>query len=155
MILTRFASLCFAVAIGQDRFAEPLVEGRLGTEEAGHQEVEQAPQLEDVVLDRSPREDETMYGLDTLDGLRQLGLRVLDDVTFIEDAVVPVDVLQARNVVPDDLIRSDHNVVGLELGQELVPFTRVPGVEDWLQVLRVLQDLIVPMTRERRWAHDE
>lgn len=155
MILTRFASLRFTVTIGKDGLAETLVEGRLGTEEAGHQEVEEAPQLEDVVLYRSTGKDETVHSLDALDGLRQLGLRVLDDVTFIEDAVVPVDVLQARDVVPDDLIRSNHDIVGLQLGQELVPFTRVPGVEDRLQVLRVLQDLIVPMTRERRWAHDE
>ncbi len=113
---TCFASLRFAITVGENRLAEALIEGRLGTEEAGHQKVEETPQLQDIVLDRSAGEDETMYSLDALDGLRQLSLRILDDMTFIEDAVMPVDILQARNVVPDDLVRCDHDVVGLELG---------------------------------------
>ena len=96
-----------------------------------------------------------MDSLDLLDCLGQLRLRILDDVAFIEDAVVPADVLQTVDIVPDDLVGCDHYVVGLELREELVTFPGVPGVEDWAQVLGVLEDLIVPVTSQSGRTDDE
>ena len=90
-----------------------------------------------------------------LNGLRKLRLRILDDVAFIKNAVMPVHVLEAVDIVPNDLVRGDHDVVGFELRQELVSLSRIAGVEHGTQVLGVLEDLVVPVARQRRRADDE
>ena len=96
-----------------------------------------------------------MIGTNSLDSLSQLSLRILDDVAFIEDAVVPADVLQTVDIVPDDLVGCDHYVVGLELREEFVTFPGVPGVEDRSKVLGILEDLVVPVSSKRRRADDQ
>ena len=56
-LLTRFAILRLAVTIRQDWLTEPLVELRFAAKESRHQEVEQTPQLEDVVLNGRARQN--------------------------------------------------------------------------------------------------
>ena len=96
-----------------------------------------------------------MDGSNLLHGLGQLRLCVLDDVTFIENAIVPVHVLEAADVVPNDFVRGHYHVIRLQLREQLVPFSRVSGVEHRLQVLRVLKDLVVPVASESGRADDE
>ncbi len=62
----------FGVTAGQNGSTVVLVEGLLSAEEARHEEVEEGPELKDIVLDGSTREDETVVGLDELHGLGKL-----------------------------------------------------------------------------------
>lgn len=57
-----------------------------------------------------------MAGPERLDSLSELGLAVLDDVALVEDAVVPSNVAQDRDVVSDHLVRHDDHVVLCDLG---------------------------------------
>mmetsp|Transcript_34940 Transcript_34940/g.62429 ORF Transcript_34940/g.62429 Transcript_34940/m.62429 type:complete len:311 (-) Transcript_34940:802-1734(-) len=54
-------------------------------------EVEQGPQLIQVVLERCPAEEDTVLGLDLPDVLRHLDGGVLDSVSLVQDNVVPGD----------------------------------------------------------------
>ena len=83
----------------------------LAAQESGHKEVEETPKLEDVVLDGCTRQYEPVVSTDTLHGLRKLRPRVLDDMAFVKDAIVPVHWFQLRYVVPDHRIRGNDDVV--------------------------------------------
>ena len=65
-----------------DRLAVLLVELLLGPEEPGHEEVEDGPELEHVVLDWGPGQQHPVLALHALDRERDLGPRVLDDVAL-------------------------------------------------------------------------
>ena len=72
------------------------LKGRGGAEHAGVEELEEAPQLAQVVLDRRAAEREAMVGLEQAGGLGGLGGGVLDRLRFVEDDVVEGVSLQAR-----------------------------------------------------------
>lgn len=55
------------------------------------EQIKEGPELEDVVLDRGSREDETVVELEEFDGLGEFGFGVLDDVAFVEDEVVETE----------------------------------------------------------------
>ena len=71
-----------------------------------------------------------MVGLDTLHGFSQLGFRVLDDMTLVENAIVPFDGSQIVDVVANHLIGGYHNVVLRQLREQTVTVARVAGVHD-------------------------
>ena len=96
-----------------------------------------------------------MVCADALDCLGEFGLGVLDDVTFIKDAKVPVKFLQGGNLVTDDLIRRYDNVVPSQLWHEPLTFPSVPDKHDRLQIIGVLEDLVVPMPSQGRRTNDE
>ena len=52
--LTRFTVLRFSVSIRKDRFAEAFVEGGFRAQEPRHQEIEQTPQFQNVILNWGP-----------------------------------------------------------------------------------------------------
>lgn len=87
-----------------------------------------------------------MICLNAFHRLGQLRFRVLDDVTFIQNAVMPVHRLQTGNIVPDDLVRGNHNVVVRQFLEQFSAIPRISGVHDGLQVVRVLEDFVVPVT---------
>ena len=115
-MLTCFRALgsAFAFSVGKNWFAESFIERRLATEEARHQEIEQTPKFEDIILDWRPGQDESMLGLNLFDGLSELGFCVLDDMAFVEDAVKPVCRRQLVDVVADHIVRSNYNVVAFD-----------------------------------------
>lgn len=96
-----------------------------------------------------------MVCADALDCLGEFGLCVLDDVAFIEDAVVPIKLLQSGNLVTDNLIRRYDNVVLFQLWYEPLTFASVPDKHDGLQIISVLEDLVVPMPSQGRRTNDE
>jgi hypothetical protein len=49
-------------------------------------------------------------------GYWYLGFSILDNMTLIQDAIVPLDGTKEVNVLPDDIIRSHHQVVMFHLG---------------------------------------
>ena len=59
-----------ALGCGQ-RLAVARVEGRMRAQEARHQEVEQRPELQDIVLYWRAAEDEPVLCVDLLDGLQR------------------------------------------------------------------------------------
>lgn len=143
------------IPTGGDGLAEAVVERLFRTEETGHEEVEEAPQLEDVVLDGSTGEDETMDGSKRLDSLGELRLPVLDDVTFVKDAVVPIDLAEPLGVVASDVVGRDDAVVLGDGTNNALALDARTGVDECANILRVGVDLVLPVTGEGRRADDK
>lgn len=110
--LTGFGALCsaFAIPISQDWLRKPFIEAGLRAQEARHQEVEQAPQLQDIILNRRPRQYQAMVRLHHFDSLGQHRLRILDHMPLIQYAVMPFDVRKVLHVIPDDIVRRDDDI---------------------------------------------
>jgi hypothetical protein len=81
-----------------------------------------------------------------LDGLRQLRLAVLDDMTFVEDAVEPLVIGKLGDIVPDDVVGCDDHIMGGEMSPELRAHGWVADVEQRAQGGDVSEDLMAPMT---------
>ena len=64
------------------------IEHTAAAEQSGVEEIEQAVQLAEVVLDRRTRQREPMIGAQQANGLRRGRPRVLDCLRFVEDDVV-------------------------------------------------------------------
>lgn len=90
-----------------------------------------------------------------LDRLRELRLRILDDVSLVQNTVMPVHLLERIDIVPNDFVRGDDDIVLLEFWKNSVPFARVAIVHDGLQVVNVLLNLVKPVTSQSRGANDE
>ena len=87
-----------------------------------------------------------MVGLDTFHGLSQLGLRIPDDVTLIENTIVPFDSLQIADVVANHLIGGYHDVILGQLREQAVAVAGVASVHDGAQILGVLDNFVIPVT---------
>ena len=74
MLPTCFLFLAGALGLpaSKDWFPVPRLELLLRAKEAGNQEVKQGPEVEDVILDRRARQDETVVTLQLLHSLRDL-----------------------------------------------------------------------------------
>lgn len=170
MLLTEH-TLKFVLKRGGLRGDEARVLGvklLLGAEIARQQEVEQAPQLDHIVLYGRTGEYESMRRSDLLDRLGQLALRALDQVALVQDAIVPL--LRRRyvlNVVTHDVVRADEHVgprrVGLfrrvaeERASQALAFGDRARVDERPQTLDVDEplDLVVPVIGERRGTYDD
>lgn len=60
------------------------------SEDVGHEEVHERPQLHQAVLQRGPREEETPLGVERQQRLPPLALEVLDVLSFVQDQVIPL-----------------------------------------------------------------
>ena len=94
-------------------------------------------------------------GLDTLHSFGQLCLRILDNVTLVENAIVPLDSFQVGDVVANHLVGGYYNVILGQFREQAVTVAGVASVHDGAQVLGVLENLIVPVAGQRRWADDQ
>lgn len=56
-----------------------------------------------------------MICTNTLHGLGELGLGILDDMAFVQNTVVPAQWLEISDVVSDDFVRSDNDVILVQL----------------------------------------
>mmetsp|Transcript_59635 Transcript_59635/g.158717 ORF Transcript_59635/g.158717 Transcript_59635/m.158717 type:complete len:424 (-) Transcript_59635:1733-3004(-) len=107
------------------RLLRALEEGvelvRVG-ELVGQKEVEQRPQLVQVVLQRGTGEQQARVRLELAHHRGQLGVLVLDAVRLIDDEVAPVELLEVRLLAAHDLERRHHHVelVRLDLLLELL-----------------------------------
>ena len=80
---------------------EPLVEVVRAVEDLGQEEVEEGPELVEVVLERSPGEQQPVGGLDLPDDHAQLALLILDSVRLVNHHVLPVELLK-HALLPDN-----------------------------------------------------
>jgi len=87
---------------------------------AGHEEVEEAPEIEDRVFQRSAGQHQSVFCRDSLHGLGVLGAAVLDVLRFVEhrriEDVSPV----LLNIAPQQRVAGDHQIVSGDLRKELV-----------------------------------
>lgn len=63
----------FGVAGRDDGFTKLVVELTFGAEESRHEEVEEGPEFQDVVLDGCAGEDQAVHGLDAFHGFGEFG----------------------------------------------------------------------------------
>ena len=102
---------------------EGRVEGGGGGEEVRVEEVEQRPQLVQVVLQRRAREQQRVREVEAADGLRDLRGVVLDHVALVDDQVAPpraVGELRLHGGRLGHLERGDDDVdVGRALAERL------------------------------------
>ena len=96
----------FKTAVG----IEPGIKVISVVEHIRQQEVEQGPQLVQVVLQGGARQQQAVGRLELSDNLRQLGLFILDPVGLVNDNVTPVELLQHRLLPDHHLIGSDAHV---------------------------------------------
>jgi hypothetical protein len=75
-------------------------------------------------------------------------------MTLVQNAIQPVEVLEGRDVIAHDLVGGDDHIACIQLLKQSGPFAGAPGVQDRSKVLRVFQDLIIPMPCQRGRADD-
>uniref|UniRef100_A0AAG5DLD8 Uncharacterized protein n=1 Tax=Anopheles atroparvus TaxID=41427 RepID=A0AAG5DLD8_ANOAO len=89
---------------------EPAVEVIGAVEDVRQQEVEQRPELVQVVLQRRTGQQQPVGGLELAQDLRQLRLFVLDAVRLVDHHVAPVEPLERRLLADAHLVRRDAHV---------------------------------------------
>ena len=128
-------------------------EGGRRAQHARVQELEQAPQLAQMVLDRRAAERQAMVAAQQARRLGGLGARVLDGLGLVEDHVVEADVLQEGRVAAQRAVGGEHEVVVLEvLARADAPGARVV---EHAQLGREPRRLLLPVEHERARHHDE
>lgn len=74
---------------------EPLLEGAATLENGGQEEVQQGPQLRQFVLQWCSRQKDSARGqVMSVENLRQLTVVVFHAVAFIDDHVLPADLVR-------------------------------------------------------------
>lgn len=76
-----------------------------------------------------------MVGDDLLDGLEGFGLAVLDDVSLVQHAVVPLDAAEEVDVLAHDVVRGHDEVVEVHVRAKPLPLGRRAHVLEGLEVL--------------------
>src|SRR3546814_3970577 len=79
----------FDIVLLLDRLTETATELRVVAEIAGHQKIEQRPQLAKMIFHRSPGQAQAMTRIELAGVLRGLGARVLDVLRLVEHQQVP------------------------------------------------------------------
>lgn len=80
-----------------ERGVEPLLEGAAALEDGGQQEVQQRPELGQLVLQRRSRqEDSARSQIVGVENLRQLAVVVFHTVAFVHDHVLPADLARRQ-----------------------------------------------------------
>lgn len=68
-----------------------------------------------------------------LDSLENLRLPILDDVSLVQDAVVPLDAAEELDVLPHDVVGRHDEVVVFDVLSQALPFVRNAHVLQRLQ----------------------
>ena len=139
---------------------EGLVEPIRVCKELGVEEVEERPELVQVVLERRTGQEQLALALDQPQALVQRRLLILDPMPLIEHEIAPVDAmaehgLHVRRV--RHLIGSDHHVevgdVGQEFGAHQLALILVARVEAHDAHLgREPLELVDPRGEHREWC---
>lgn len=87
----------------------------------GHEEVEQTPQLHQVVLQRRTREQQSFLSFEPQQGLPPLTPEVLDVVRLVQDHVNPIFPSEDVLIGQHDLVRRDAHLEVM-LGVPTDPF---------------------------------
>src|SRR5690606_13330018 len=108
------------VAAALDRIAVALAELLGATQEPGHGELEQRPELGEVVLDGRPGQREPVTGLERAHRDARLAARVLDRLGLVEDDVMVRPLREPLEIPQQDGVAGDHDLGPVELPPELV-----------------------------------
>jgi hypothetical protein len=97
-----------------------------------------------------------VVGSNALDGLRDLGLGVLDDVPLVQHRVIELQLLQSVNVVAHNVVRHDDELV---LAEDAAQARSFSGGTEVLQGLGAgaaeAQHLVLPVANQRGRADHE
>ncbi len=139
------------------RFSSPFSRAELAllkrlrrSEQARVQELEEAPQLAEMILDRRAAQRQPMSRPKQPRRFRRRGRRVLDRLRFVENRVVELDRVQSRGVAPERAVGRQH-----EIGARQRPgITLRTRVVRNLQLRREASRFVAPVEHERA-RHDD
>jgi hypothetical protein len=94
----------------RERVGEPVLELRVARKHLRHQEVHQRPQLHQVVLQGSARDQQAALGREPQQRLPPLRLPVLDHVRLVQDQVPPFLAPKHLGVLKSEGVRGDAHV---------------------------------------------
>jgi len=86
-------------------------EDRGGAEHSGVEEIEERPEIAEVVLDGGSGEGEAMVAFDEADGFGGFGGGVFDGLGFVEDDVIELDILEELDIPAEGAVGGDDDVV--------------------------------------------
>mmetsp|Transcript_27928 Transcript_27928/g.26964 ORF Transcript_27928/g.26964 Transcript_27928/m.26964 type:complete len:446 (-) Transcript_27928:715-2052(-) len=139
-------------------FVEPFLEFLAGGEDLGEQEVEEGPELTQVVLEGRPCEQDPMGGHVLLaEGECELALLVLHPVALIHDDVLPGDLAEGGLVVEDVLVGGDDHMelIILEVLSQEGPLMLLALVDDLPDAGGPLVELHDPVGDDREGHHNQ
>ena len=131
---------------------EPLVELLVGREDIGQQEVEQCPQLMQVVLHGRASDEEARVRFKGAEHLRQLRLLVLHAVRLVDNQVAPRVLAEGALLLDDHLVARDAHVelAWLQLlGDEALALLAVAVEVAHLETGRPVSELTHPVGQRR------
>mmetsp|Transcript_13574 Transcript_13574/g.42695 ORF Transcript_13574/g.42695 Transcript_13574/m.42695 type:complete len:203 (-) Transcript_13574:773-1381(-) len=137
--------------------AEPLVERRRALEDVRQNEVEQAPQLVEVVLDWRAREQQALARAIVLpQAARQHRLVVLEAVTLIDDQVVPVGLGERGLVAHHEVVVGDDHLklAAQHLVAQCPALPAVAIIQDNLALGQPALELVAPIGAHRLGGDD-
>lgn len=97
-----------------------------------------------------------MVSLDSLHGLGNFRLAVLDDMTFVQNAVDELlrDSSEIADVVPEYIVGSDQDIELGELLELRAPLLDVTGVHERPEVVCIFLDFVIPVVGQRGRTND-
>src|SRR4051812_34443690 len=122
-------------------------------EHARVEELEQAPQLAKVVLDRRAAEGQAVLRTDQPGRLRRLAARVLDRLGLVEDGVIEAVVLEVDDVSPERAVGGQDDVAVVEVFPGLTAADA--GMVEDAELRREASGLLLPVEDERPRHHDQ
>ena len=131
------------------RVAEPERELPATSEERGHQEVHQRPQLHQTVLQRRSGEQKPPLCVEMKEDLPALGLEVLDVVRLVQHHVHPLLATKHRHVAHSELIRGDTHLKPAALRPAFALFLQKRGGSRLLGALWRFRNTSRPSKRGR------
>ena len=136
-----------------DGLDDAALEGMLRTEEAGHQELEQAPELKEVVLDGRTGQAQAHAGMDAAHGAGRDGVGVLDVLGFVQDDGVELVFLHLLQVTPQQGVGGDDEVRFRDMLEHALAARAVDGQA--AQAGHELFRFALPVGQHRGGHHDE
>ncbi len=128
----------------RDRPHETMAELRPVPEQVRCDQIEQGPQLVEVILDGRPGQGDPRVGRDGARGLRHLRTGVLQDLRLVEDRGAPLDPRQGRAVRAQRGVAGERHRAAVHRGQRPAAPDRGP------QVRCEPRDLVCPVPHQRR-----
>mmetsp|Transcript_22241 Transcript_22241/g.51171 ORF Transcript_22241/g.51171 Transcript_22241/m.51171 type:complete len:256 (+) Transcript_22241:307-1074(+) len=121
-----------------------------------HQEMQQRPQLHQIVLERRAREKQPPLRVEIEQRLPTLRAEVLDVVRLVKHEVLPLLAPKSSLVLDDEFVRGDADMEGVRLRPSLsleLAILLGSQVGEYLERRRELLDLHLPIDHHRR-RHD-
>ena len=137
---------------------EPLLEHLGVVEHLRKEQVEQRPQLAEIVLQRRPREQQSTVAPELVQVARQSPLAIFQSLRLVDDDVLPVHLAELRAIAHDELVGGDEDVE-LELKhllrEDLGAFLSSADVIHRLHALEPRLDLRLPVDDDGVGDDDE